>query len=150
MLRLTVTVLAVALAGTAGAAGWRSLRVDASSHVAFGQSLAEFKDKLTPARRYTFGESLQDIWVAGVETAAAQQREYTVADYYKQLDGLGYEEVVTLLDPTGETARRYRAAYNPYSAIDRTPYRASERSAAPTTWTPPDFPMNAAGPNWRL
>ena len=31
MLKLTVAVLAVALAGTASAAGWRSLRVDGSS-----------------------------------------------------------------------------------------------------------------------
>jgi hypothetical protein len=150
MLRLSIALVAVAVASAAGAAGWRSLRVDASSHAAFVQSLAEFNDKLTPARRYTFDESLRDIWVAGAESAAAEQREYTVADYYEQLDGLDYEEVVTLLDPTGETARRYRATYDPYSAIDRRPSRASERSAAPTTWTPPDFPMNPAGPNWRL
>ena len=45
MLKLTVAVLAVALAGTASAAGWRSLRVDASSEAAFEQSLAVFKDE---------------------------------------------------------------------------------------------------------
>jgi hypothetical protein len=112
MLKLTITVLAVALAGTASA-GWRSLRVDASSEAAFEQSLAEFKDKLSPARRYVFGESLKDIWRAGSSAAATEQREYTEADYYRQLHGLSYNEVVKFVDPTGETAWRHRAAYSP-------------------------------------
>jgi len=133
MLKLTVAVLAVALAGTASAGGWRSLRVDASSEAAFEQSLAEFKDKLSPGRRYAFGESLKDVWVAGTQAAEAEQREYAAADYYRQLDGLSYEQVVTLLDPTGETARRYLAAYNPYSTGDR-----GARRAGPAT----------PGPNW--
>jgi hypothetical protein len=130
MLKLTATVLAVALASNASAAGWRSLRVDASSEAAFEQSLAEFKDKLSPARRYVFGEALKDIWVQGNQAATAEQRQYTDSDYYRQLDGLSYEEVVTLVDPTGETARRYRAAYDPYSAGDRNRYRVSETPSA--------------------
>jgi uncharacterized membrane protein len=150
MLKLTMVVLAVAVAGAANAAGWRSLRVDASSEAAFEQSLAEFKDKLSPGRRHVFGAMLKDIWAQGREVAAAEQREYTEADYHRRLDGLSYDEVVTLLDPTGETARRYRAAYNPYAGSDRTRYRASVGSAAPRTWTPSDAPMREAGPNWRL
>jgi hypothetical protein len=130
MLKPMVVVLAVALASTASAAGWRSLRVDASSEAAFEQSLAEFKDKLSPARRYVFGKALKDIWLKGSQSATAEQREYTDADYYRQLDGLSYEEVVTLVDPTGETARRYRAAYDPYSAGDRNRYRVSETPSA--------------------
>jgi hypothetical protein len=130
MLKLTIAVLAIALAGTATAAGWRSLRVDASSEAAFEQSLAEFKDKLSPARRYVFGESLKDIWVQGNQSATAEQREYTDADYYRQLDGLSYEGVVKLVDPTGQTARRYRAAYDPYNAGDRNRYRVSATPSA--------------------
>jgi hypothetical protein len=130
MLKLTVAVLAVALVGTASAAGWRSLRVDASSDVAFEQSLAEFKDKLSPGRRYVFGEALKDIWVAGTQAAEAEEREYTAADYYLQLDGLSYEEVVTWVDPTGKTARRYRAAYDPRLTGERSSYRVSVASAA--------------------
>jgi hypothetical protein len=149
MLKLTMVVLAVAVAGAANAAGWRSLRVDASSEAAFEQSLAEFKDKLSPGRRHVFGATLKDIWARGSQTATAEQREYTDADYYRQLDGLSYKEVVTLMDPTGATARRYRAAYNPYSASNRTRYRASAGSAAPRTWPPHDAPMRESGPNWR-
>ena len=118
MLKLTVAVLAVALAGTASAAGWRSLRLDGQSEAGFDQSLAEFREKLTNGRRYAFTLALYDIWDQGTKTAEAEQREYTAADYRRQLDGLGYEQVVTLTDPTGETARRNRADYNPYLTGD--------------------------------
>jgi hypothetical protein len=111
MLRLTVAVLAIALAGTASAAGWRKLRIDASSEANFQKSVALFQDKLSPSRRVAFDRSLQDIWIHGSRLAEEQQREYTEADYLRQLDGLGYQEVVTLTDSTGETGGRYRASY---------------------------------------
>jgi hypothetical protein len=111
MLKLTVVVLAVAVATSASAAGWRSLRVDGSSEQAFEKSLETFQEKLSPARRHVFGEALKDIYTQGTQAAAAEQREYTTAEYYRQLDGLRYEEVVKLTDPTGDTAKdRYRAA----------------------------------------
>ena len=106
MLRLTVAIVAIALAGTAGAAGWKSLKVDGSSDEAFAQSLAVFKDKLSPIRRYVFGEALKDIWLKGSQEAEAAQREYTAAHYYRELHGLGYEQVVTLTDPSGATAKQ--------------------------------------------
>jgi hypothetical protein len=147
MLRTTTAVLAVALASPAGAAGWRSLRVDASSEAAFEQSLAQFEEKLSPGRRYVLREVLKDVWVAGTRAASDEQRDYTEADYYRQLDGLSYQEIVTLVDPSGETARRYRAAYNPYSAGDRTRYRAGVGVAIPNHEQ--SAPMREAGPNWR-
>ena len=55
MLKLAVAVLTLALAGVASAAGWSSLRIDASSEAAFQQSLAVFQEKLSPARRQVFG-----------------------------------------------------------------------------------------------
>jgi hypothetical protein len=111
MLKQAVAVLAIALAGTAGAAGWKSLRVDGSSEESFAKSVAVFNEKLSPARRYVFGQALMDIWLAGTKDAAANQGQYTAADYYRQLDGLSYGEVVTFTDPTGDTAeRRYREA----------------------------------------
>jgi hypothetical protein len=110
MLKLTVAVLAVALAGTASA-GWRSMRLEASDEASFTKSVAVFKAKLSPARRVVFEEALNDIWVKGTLAAEAVQREYTASDYYRQIDGLGYGEVVRLVDPTGDTAKaRYRAA----------------------------------------
>jgi hypothetical protein len=106
MLKLTVAIVAIALAGTASAAGWRSLKIDGSSEGAFAQSLAAFKEELSPARHYAFGEALKDIWLQGAKAAEAEQREYTTADYYRQVDGLGYEQVITFTDSTGDTAKR--------------------------------------------
>ena len=112
MLKLTVVVLAVALAGTA-AAGWRDLRVDGSSKAAFEQSVAAFKEELSAERQHVFQGALMDIWIQGTTEAKANQRDYTTTDYYLELHGLSYEEVVTFTDPTGETAKaRARDAKN--------------------------------------
>ena len=111
MLKLTVAVLAMAVAGSAAAAGWRSLRIDASSEASFTESVATFQEKLSPSRRMAFLWSLEDVWIEGTRRAQAEQREYTTADYRRELDGLKYEEVVRLIDPTGMTAKRYRARY---------------------------------------
>ena len=112
MLRTTVFVLAaVFFASSATAAGWRDLRVDASSEEAFAKSLEAFKGKLSSPRVSVFGEALKDIWIQGAKAAEAEQREYTAAEYYELVDGLSYDEVVTLTDPTGATARqRYQVA----------------------------------------
>jgi hypothetical protein len=111
MLKLTIAVLAVALAGTASAAGWRDLHIDASSEASFDRSVELFRDKLTKSRKHAFERALQDIWTQRTQDATAEQREYTLEDYYAQLDGLSYEEVVRALDPTGSLAKRYRAEY---------------------------------------
>jgi hypothetical protein len=66
-----------------------------------------FLGKLTKSRRYAFERALQDIW----KQRTLEQREYTRRDYYAQIDGLSYEQVVRVLDPTGEQAKRYRAEY---------------------------------------
>ena len=127
MLKLTVAVLAVALAGSASAEGWRSLRIDASDEAAFKESVALFQSKLSPSREHAFNRALQDIWAQGTEKASADQSEYTSSDYFRQLDGLTYDEVVRILDPSGHKAKRYRAEY--YYA------RAGGGSTlGPTTW----------------
>ena len=111
MLRTTVFVLAVVFASAASAAGWRDLRVDASSEEAFTKSLEAFKEKLSSPRVSVFGEALKDIWIQGANAAEAEQREYTADEFYERIDGLSYEEVITLADPTGATARqRYQVA----------------------------------------
>lgn len=128
MLKLTVAALAFALAGTA-AAGWRDLRIDGSSEASFAESMEAFKEKLPRERHYVFVLAMQDIWVQGVEAAKAADREYTAIEYFRQTNGLVYEEVVTLLDPTGQTARaRYREA-------SRFPRLYSR--AAPEFYSPP-------------
>jgi hypothetical protein len=117
MLKLTVAVLAVVLAASASAAGWKSLTLDGSSEASFTKSVAALQDKLSSARRLVFDAALQDIWILGQQDADDAQREYTASEYFHKLDGLGYDEVVTLTGPTGETAeQRYMAAALQYSA----------------------------------
>jgi len=111
VLKLTVVVYPDALAGTASASGWRKLQIDASSEAAFDQSVATFQEKLSPSRRVAFARSLQDIQDEGTKRATVQQRDYTRAEHLQRLHGLGYEEVVTLVDPTGKKAGQYRAGY---------------------------------------
>jgi hypothetical protein len=106
MLKLTLAVWVVAFASTASAAGWRDLRVDASSEAAYQKSLAAFNEELPPERRSVFTAALMDIWLKGTAQANANQSQYGVSDYYLQIHGLGYEEVVTFTDPTGETAKQ--------------------------------------------
>lgn len=111
MLKLAVAVLAVALAGAASAAAWEDLRIDGTSEDAFKQSLAAFQKELSPERQQVFSGALVDIWLQGTAKAQADQREFTAADFQRQLDGLGYEEVVNFTDPSGDTAKeRYREA----------------------------------------
>jgi hypothetical protein len=135
MSKLTVAVLTLAHAGVAHAAGWRSLRVDASSEAAFAQSLAVFREELSPARQQVFSQALFDIWRQGKADAEANQREYTAGDYHRQLHGLSYEEVVTFTDPTGATAKaRHRDAERGQvgSSVPRwqQPYGASQEARA--------------------
>ena len=111
MLQLVVAVFAIALASTAGAAGWRDLKIDGSSEAAFQRSLEAFNAELSRERNQVFAAALKDIWLQGTADAKSNQREYTVNDYHSQLNGLSYEEVVTFTDPTGETAKqRYEQA----------------------------------------
>ena len=120
VLKITFAVLAAALASTASA-GWRDLRIDASSEASFETSVAAFKEELSAPRRHAFERALQDIWTMGATKATSEGRAYTRADYLAQLNGLGYEEVVLLPDPTGEKTQAYRAEY----------YRAREPGAGP-------------------
>jgi hypothetical protein len=134
MLKVIYAVLAVALAGSASAAGWRKLQIDASSEAAFDQSVATFQQKLSPSRRAAFTASLQDIQLEGTKRAREEQREYTRAEYLQQLHGLGYEEVVTLVDPTGKRAGQYRTAY--YQERPRT----NSSVPHPATYNQPELP----------
>ena len=136
MLKITVAVLAVALAGTASAGGWRNLRIDGSSEAAFAESMEAFKEKLPRAQRYVFVLAMQDIWVKGVEAAKVTDREYTAIEYFRQTHGLKYDEVVTLLDPTGQTARaRYREASRLYARAAPEFYPAPSQQNWPESFT---------------
>ena len=111
MLKLTVALLAVALASNAVAGGWRDLRIDASSEATYSESVARLQHKLTPSRRLALALSLRDVWNEGTQRAIAERREYTRADYFRQLNGLAYADVVKLTDPSGVKEERYRRDY---------------------------------------
>lgn len=140
MLKLMVGVLAFALAGSAGAAGWRSMRIDASSEDAFNASVTALKDKLPRVRKHVFEQSLKDIWVEGMKAAQAEDRDYTVGDYLREIDGLGYKEVVEFTDPTGDTADRYWD--QAYTALYGARYQRPASAAPRGSWYP-DPPREA-------
>src|SRR5690349_18684278 len=107
-LKLTAIALALTFAGSASA-GWRSMRVEAASLASFEESVATFEDELSTARHYVFMLALQDIWANGLQRATSEQREYTETEYLRRIDGLTYNEIVTLADPSGQiTKERYR------------------------------------------
>jgi hypothetical protein len=142
MLKLTIAVLALALAGTASAAGWRSLRVDATSEASFAESVAAIQKKLSPSRRYAFSLALQDIWLKGQQDAEAARRDYTATDYHRQVHGLGYNEVVTLLDPSGRSAHVWRSRFYGRNQGARSSFNLfNERSR----WTSFPVPTGANG-----
>ncbi len=85
---------------------------------------------------YVFGEALKDIWVQRATAAEAEQREYTASDYYADVNGLSYEEVVTFTDPTGDTAKqRYRIASRRAAPVETQAARSimANPSGAPST-----------------
>jgi hypothetical protein len=140
LLKVTVAMVVLALAGSASAAGERSLRIDASSGAAFKQSLAAFKDELSPGQREAFGEALKDIWIAGTQDADTERRRYRKADYYRQIDGLSYEEVVGFT--TGEAAKRRRQAAAAALRAAAAPTRAAPVTPRSSPWegVPPPPP----------
>ena len=107
MLKLTVAVLAIALVGSASAEGWR---LDAGSHRAFKRSLEAAKDQLSPENIQMLGGALKHIWDEGTKAAEAQQRRYSDKDYFRQIDGLSFDEVVRFTDATYAAALQYDAA----------------------------------------
>jgi hypothetical protein len=131
MLKLTVALMTLALAGTASAAEWRSLRIDASSEAAFNESIELFRDRAPPPRVYAFERSLQEVFMQGAAKAAADEREYTQSDYYAQLDGLDYDDVVTLADPTGEQEKEFRVEFYSVFRPDRSTWSSPIQSTPP-------------------
>ena len=108
MSKATIVLSVLVLTGCASTSGWRALTIDGSSQSTFEESRALIEQALPTARSQLFAQALQDIWVTGAATAADDD-EYTAEDYFEQLDGLGYEEVVALADSTGLLGYRYSA-----------------------------------------
>ena len=135
MLKLTLTLLALALAGSAGAEGWR---LDAGSHRAFKRSLEAAKDELSPENIQMLGGALKHIWDEGTKAAEAAQRRYSDKDYFRQLDGLSFEEVVHFTDATYEAALRYNSASDDAVAFAAPSNRRAAGAPNPRYRHPPD------------
>jgi hypothetical protein len=128
VLRVVLALLAVSVAGSASA-GWRDLRIDASSEAAFTESVAMLQEKLSRTRAGFLTLALHDLWVTGTERAESDGRVFTAEDYLRRLDGLGYEEVLALADPTGVKQRnQYRSMYR--TAVE------NQRRARSGEWSP--------------
>jgi hypothetical protein len=101
--RLAVLSLAGLLSVGCANTGWRALRIDATSEDSFGQSVAEFQQQLPYKRLVLFEYSLVEI---GGRFAAPGD--------FRQLDGLGYGEVVDLAGPVAR--EKYLAHFGPAAA----------------------------------
>jgi hypothetical protein len=134
MSKLIVAVLAVAFVGCAAAEEWPLLQIDASSQRAFKRSLETAKDELSRENLYMLGGALKHIWNEGVRTAEAEDGEYSAKDYFRQIDGLTYEQVVHFTDATYEAAQaEYRAALD---GSERAVFW-NESPARPPRYVPP-------------
>ena len=129
MLKVALTVLAVALAGTASAAGWRSMRIDARSEADFTASVSALRDKLPQVRRHVLDLALNDL---GSGAGGRQPARLSGERVFSGAQGLRYKDVVTFTDASGETADRWYAQVHAH--LNLHPYRA--RTAAPYSQSP--------------
>ena len=85
---VSLTVLMLAGAASASANGWRALRIDGSTASGFEQSVAEMRQNLPYNRGVLFDLVLEDL-----------KARFATADVRKQVDGLGYKEIIQLASP---------------------------------------------------
>jgi hypothetical protein len=107
MSKLTLVVVTVAIAGCASTGTWRDLRIDGSSQASIESSVFLIQQELPAYRRERFDMVLSDLWITATLDAETEGTEYTEADYFAQLDGLRYEDVLDLAGP--DTTPRYWA-----------------------------------------
>jgi len=84
----SLTVLILVWGASAGARGWRDLRVDASSDSRFNDSIQQMRDELPYHHARLFVLVLKDL-----------KTRFSPAEYRQQLDGLSYKQVAHLASP---------------------------------------------------
>ena len=92
-----------------------------------------------------------------MQAAVAGEREYTIDDYLREVDGLKYKDVVRFTDPSGDKARRYfDQAYANLYRRTASPTSALQPRANARGFMPADQPREAgqsrildAGQVWR-
>lgn len=107
MSKLTLVIAAIVLAGCARTGAWSDLQIDGRSQSSIDRSVLLIQQELPAFRRERFDMVLADLWITGTLRAEAEGTEYTEDDYFAQLDGLRYEDVLDLAGP--QTTPRYWA-----------------------------------------
>jgi hypothetical protein len=98
----SLTVLMLMCGATAGAGGWRDLRIDASSDSQFNESVQAMRDQLPYPHALLFVLVLHDL-----------KTRFSPTEYRQQLDGLSYKEIAHLASPNA------MAEYLGYYALRR-------------------------------
>jgi len=123
MPKLAVVLVGLALAGCASTSGSHALRIDATSQSNFEASVAAFQQALPPNRRLRFEVALQELWKSTASKAGTESSvDQTTKDYFAQLNGLDYEQVISLAGP--EAKERYQSLLLP------------DKYGLATTWSP--------------
>ena len=105
MSKLTSLLLFLAIAGCASAPTNRetALRIDATDVTTFIASVAAVQHRLRPDYQLRFVAALQEVWSATALKAGPESSEGEITrQYFTQLNGLGYEQVVRLGGPAAE------------------------------------------------
>lgn len=126
MRNLALSTVAIALAGCASTAEWRTLSIDSSSESAFQESVSSLNDELSSKRQQYLALALIDIAVTGAENAGVTEDgnpAFTDEDFRSQLDGLTYRDVIALADETGIPVRlQYYYSGGRGTAFNNEPY----------------------------
>jgi hypothetical protein len=119
-------MVGMALAGCAGTSGWHALRIDATSASHFEASVAALRQTLPPNHRLFFEVALQELWNSTASKVGAESSVgEATKDYFAQLDGLGYEQVISLAGP--EAKQKY-LALAPRNPMTQAPTAARKNS----------------------
>ena len=108
MKKLAVVMVGMALAACASTSGWQAPRIDATSQSNFEASVAALQQTLPPNHRLFFEVALQELWNSTASKGGAESSvEEATKAYFAQLDGLGYEQVISLAG--SEAKERYQS-----------------------------------------
>jgi len=105
MPKLAFLIVGLALAGCASTSEWRALRLDGASKSTFEESAAVFRQELPQGRRLYFDVAITDLWTTAALKAQLDLQtesnalEAASRNFLAQIDGLGYDEIVSLAGP---------------------------------------------------
>jgi len=101
MPKVAFLIVGLAIAGCASTSGWRALRIDGTSKSTFEESAAAFRQELPQYERLCFDVAVQELWITAAFKAQTESNALEAArhDFLAQIDGQGYDEIVSLAGP---------------------------------------------------